>query len=121
MRHERIDGNFIDYKNQEIAYEYVGLEAFETEPFAYYHLRRAYPDKVIEDLYFDVDSGLLHGIWPTSSPRKDSPMFYYDYREVGGVLFPHIWMRVHDKTAPPHLFIVEEVKINEDFGKDFFK
>jgi len=121
MRHERIDGNFIDYKNQGITYGYVGLEAFETEPFAYYHLRRAFPDGVIEDLYFDIDTGLLHGIWPTSSPRKDSPMFYYDYRKVGGMLFPHIWMRVHDKTAPPHLFIVEEVKINEDFGKDFFK
>ena len=121
ISHTRIDGNFIDYKNRGIIYEYIGLEGFETEPFVYYHLRRTFPDGFVEDLYFDIDSGLLHGVWPTSSPRKDSPEIIYDYRQVGGVLFPHVWMRVHDKTAPPHLFIVEEMKINEDFGKNFFK
>jgi hypothetical protein len=121
MRHFRIDGNFIDYRKHGIKYEFIGLEGFETEPFVYYHLRRTFPDGFIEDLYFDIETGFLHGVWPTSSPRKDSPMFYYDYRKVGDVLFPHIWMRVHGKAAPPHLFIVEEIKINEDFGKDFFK
>ncbi len=121
LKHYRIDGNFIDYKRNGIHYEYVGLEGFTTEPFVYYHLLRTYSDGFSEDLYFDVNTGLLHAIWTTSSPIKDSPQVFYEYREIGGVLFPHIWMRVHDKTAPPHLFIVEEVKINEDFGKDFFK
>ncbi|MDH4271585.1 MAG: hypothetical protein OEW18_06370 [Candidatus Aminicenantes bacterium] len=121
LRHARIDGNFIDYQKQGIRYEYLGLEGFETEPFVYYHLRRTFPDGFIEELYFDIETGLLHGVWTTSSPNKDSPMFYYDYRNVGGVRFPHLWMRVHSKTAPPHVFIVEEIRINEDFGKDFFK
>jgi hypothetical protein len=121
LRHHRIDGNFIDYQERGIQYEYIGLEAFETEPFVYYHLRRTFPDGFVEELYFDIDSGLLHGVWTTSSPRRDSPEFIYDYRKVGGVLFPHIWMRVHDKTAPPHLFVVEEIKINAAFGKNFFK
>ncbi len=121
LKHYRIDGNFIDYKSHGIQYEYVGLEGFATEPFVYYHLRRTFPDGFNEGLYFDVNTGLLHAIWTTTSPIKDSPQVFYDYREVGGVLFPHAWMRVHDQAAPPHLFIVEEIKINEDFGKDFFK
>lgn len=121
LAHERIDGNFLHYAERGIKYEYIGLEGFESEPHVYYHLRRTFPDGVIEDLYFDTATGLLHGIWPSSSPRKDSPMFFYEYRKTGGVLFPYIWMRVHGKTAPPHLFIVEEIKINEEFGEGFFK
>ena len=120
LRHYRIDGNFIDYQRRGIKYEYCGLEGFATEPFVYYHLIRSFADGFSEDLYFDVDSGLLHAIWTTSSPIKDAPQVFYDYRKVGGVLFPHAWMRVHDQAAPPHLFIVEEIRINEDFGKDFF-
>ena len=117
LRHYRIDGNFIDYQRRGIKYEYRGLEGFATEPFVYYHLIRSFADGFSEDLYFDVDSGLLHAIWTTSSPIKDAPQVFYDYRKVGGVLFPHAWMRVHDQAAPPHLFIVEEIKINEDFGR----
>jgi len=121
LKHFRIDGNFIDYQRRGIKYEYHGLEGFATEPFVYYHLIRSFADGFSEDLYFDVETGLLHAIWTTSSPIfKDSPKVFYDYRKVGGVLFPHAWMRVHDQAAPPHLFIVEEIKINEDFGKDFF-
>ena len=118
--HDRIDGNFIDYKNQGIAYEYIGLEGFETEPYVYYHLRRTFPDGFIEDLYFDVETGLLHGTWPTSSPYKDNPSFSWDYRDIGGILFPHLNARVMYKACPPHVMLIEEAKINEDFGENFF-
>ena len=59
--------------------------------------RRTFPDGYVEDLGFDVDSGLLHGIWPTNSPRKDSPMFYYDYRPG------KVWERIaiHPARVPP--------------------
>ena len=118
--HNRIDGNFIDYKNQGIGYKYIGLEGFETEPYVYYHLRRTFPDGFIEDLYFDVETGLLHGTWPTSSPVNDNPFFSYDYRDIGGILFPHLNARVFYKASPPHVMVIEEAKINEDFGEDFF-
>ena len=121
ISHNRIDGNFIDYKERGIEYEYIGLEGFNTEPNVYYHLHRTFADGFEEELYFEVNSGLLHAIWQTSSPRKNSPNIFYDYREVNGVLFPHIWMRVHDETAPPHLYIVDEIKINEDFSENFFE
>jgi hypothetical protein len=120
MLHMRIDNNFIDYKKRGISYEYIRLEGFVTEPHVYYHLRRTCPDGFVEDLYFDVETGLLHGVWPTNSPRGNNPRFYYDYRDVGGILYPHLDMRVFDTANPPHLFIIEEVRINEDFGSDFF-
>lgn len=120
MKHHRIDGNFIDYKARGIEYEYIGLEGFETERSTYYHLRRKFPDGFVEDLYFDVDTGLLHGIWPTSSPRKDDPSFHYDYREVGGILTPHMWVRTFANASPPHILIIDEVRVNEEFSKGFF-
>jgi hypothetical protein len=118
--HNRIDGNFIDYKNQGIKYEYVGLEGFESELYVYYHLRRTFPDGWVEDLYFDVETGLLHGVWKTVAPWENDPIFYYDYREVGGIRIPHIWVSVFENSHPPHVLVMEEVKINEDFGEEFF-
>jgi hypothetical protein len=118
--HNRIDGNFIDYKKQGIAYKYIGLKGFETEPYVYYHLRRTFPDGFIEDLYFDVETGLLHATWPTSSPQKENPSFSWDYRDIGGILFPHVNARVFYKATPPHVMLIEDAKVNEDFGEDFF-
>jgi hypothetical protein len=100
--------------------EYIGLEEFRTEPNIYYHLRRTFPDGFIEELYFDVETGLLLGIWPASSPRKNIPTFYYDYRNIGGILMPYMWVTVFDMASPPHILVIEEVRINEDFGEGFF-
>jgi hypothetical protein len=118
--HSRIDGNFIDYKKRGIQYEYIGLAGFETDRKIYYHLRRTFPDGFIEELYFEVETGLLRGLWRTSSPRKDDPIFYYDYRKVGGIRIPHMWVGVFDKASPPHVLVIDEIIINEDFGEDFF-
>jgi hypothetical protein len=118
--HQRIDGNFIDYNDHGIAYEYIGLGGFETERHVYYHLRRTFPDGFTEDLYFDVESGLLHGTWPTSSHMSENPFFSYDYKDIGGILFPHLNARVFEGASPPHMMVVEEARINEDFGEDFF-
>lgn len=120
LSHQRIDGNFIDYKCRGIAYEYLGLNGFKSEPFVYYHLRRTFLDGFIEELYFNVETGLLHCLWKTSSPRKNDPEFYYDYRKIGGILIPHMWVTVFDNVSSPHVLVIEEVKINKDFGEDFF-
>jgi len=120
LSHQRIDDNFIDYKRRGIEYEYVGLEGFESEPYVYYHLRRTFSDGFIEDLYFGVETGLLHCRWKTSSPRKNDPEFYYDYRKIGNILIPHMWVTVFDNVSSPHVLVIEEVKINKNFGKDFF-
>jgi hypothetical protein len=121
LNHQRIDGNFIDYETRGIKYEYKGLAGFESESYVYYHLRRKFPDGFIEDLYFSVETGLLHCLWKTSSPRKNDPEFYYDYKKVGRILLPHVWVTVFNNVGSPHVLVIEEVKINKDFDEKFFK
>jgi len=119
LSHHRLDGNFIDYKNRGVKVEYIGLEDFGTGPNMYYHLRRTFPDGFMEELYFDVETGLLIGIRPTSSPQKILHL-YYDYKNIGGILLAHMWVTVSEKASPPHILVIEEVRINEDFGEKFF-
>ncbi len=119
LSHHRIDGNFIDYKKRGIKVEYVGLEDFGTGPGLYYHLRRTFPDGFMEELYFDAETGLLFGDCPASSPQKIFH-FYYDYRKIGSIFMAHMWVTVADRASPPHVLVIEEVRVNEDFGQAFF-
>jgi hypothetical protein len=50
-----------------------------------------------------------------------STSFFYDYRDIGGIRIPFMWVRTFDNVGPPHVMVVEEATINEDFGDDFFK
>jgi len=118
--HQRIDGNFIDYKNRGIKYDYLGLEGFESEHAVYYLLRRTFPDGFIEKLYFDVETGFLNSIWKMSEPWVNRPTYYYDYRKVGNIRLPHVWISVLENANPPHVLLIEEVRINKDFGENFF-
>ena len=118
--HIRIDGNFIEYTKRGIVYEYIGLEGFDSEPFVYYHLRRTFPDGLVEELYFDIDSGFLHGVWRTVAPGEYNRTYYYDYRRVGSIRIPHIWVAVMERGNPPHVLVVDEAAIDEDFGEGFF-
>jgi len=120
LSHSRIDGNFLDYAERGIAHEYLGLEGFASDLRVYYRLRRTFPDGFVEDLYFDVETGLLHGVRPLNTPRQNDPMFYYDYRDVGGILVPHMWARTFAGADPPHVLVMEEVRIDVDFDDGFF-
>jgi len=47
---------------------------------------------------------------------------FYEYREVGGVPFPYVRIgRIFNRLTPPHIFIVDEVKVNEPLADSFFK
>jgi hypothetical protein len=116
---DRIDGNFLDYTPRGIRYEFLGLEAFETEPTVLYHLKRTFADGYFEELYFDVDSGLLRMI--KYQGYDDSCRYFLEYRDIGGILFPHLNMRVFDRLTPPHVFVVDEVKVNESYPDSFFE
>jgi hypothetical protein len=118
FRSERIDGNFINYSERKIIYEYIGLSGSDTEPTVFYHLRRTFPDGYYEDLFFDVDSGLLRMIGYPDYP--DSFRMFYQYRDIGGILFPMINMRVFNHLTSPHVFVIDEVKVNESYSDAFF-
>ncbi len=117
LKHARIDGNFLDYSERGITYEYLGLHAVYTEPTVFYHLRRDFGDGHVDELYFDVETGLLR---MTYVPATESFRAYYDFREAGGMLFPHMWMRLFGEQTPPHLFIIDEVRVNEEYDDSFF-
>ena len=54
--------------------------------------------------------------------RGPSLSAFYEYRDVGGLLFPHVRIvRIFNALAPPHIFIVDEVKVNEPLADSFFK
>ncbi len=116
--YDRIDGNFIDYAQRGIRYEFIGLEAFEFEPSVVYHLKRTFADGYCEELYFDSDSGLLRMI--KYQGYDDSCRYFLEYRDVGGILFSHLNMRVFDRLTPPHVFVIDEVKVNETYEDSFF-
>lgn len=121
LARERIDEGFLDYQERGIAYEYVGLHSFDTERSVFYHLRRTFPDGHVEELYFDVDEGLLRLI-DDHHPRHPSLTALYEYRDVGGVRFCHLRVqRAFAKLAPPHVFVVDEIKVNEPLPEDFFR
>jgi hypothetical protein len=118
---ERIDNGFLDYRERGITYEYIGVQSFDTEASVLYHLRRTLPDGHVEELYFDVDEGLLRLI-DDHHPRHPSLTALYEYREVGGVRFSHLRVqRAFAKLAPPHVFVVDEIKVNEPLPEDFFR
>lgn len=121
LARERIDEGFLDYRQRGITYEYVGLQSFDTERSVFYHLRRTFPDGHVEELYFDVDEGLLRLI-DDHHPQHPSLTALYEYRDVGGVRFCHLRVqRAFAKLAPPHLFVVDEIKVNEPLAEDFFR
>lgn len=118
FRSQRIDGNFLDYDKRSITYEYMGLMGLDTEPTVFYQLKRTFKDGYYEYLFFDVDSGLLRMIGFKDYP--DSYQMLYQYREIGGIRFPMISMRVFNRLTPPHVFIIDDVKFNESYKDSFF-
>jgi hypothetical protein len=72
----------------------------------------------IDDNLLDyVETGLLRMKYV---PATEAFRAYYDYREVGGIMFPHMWMRLFGERTPPHLFIVDEAAVNEECEESFF-
>jgi len=117
--HTRLDGDFLDYQQRGIVVEYLGLEGFATEPSVLYHLKRTFPDGYFEDLFFDVDTGLLRMVQENgdASYRR----VFYEYRDVGGTLFPHLQLTVFEGVTPPHVFVVDEVRVNVAVAEGFFR
>ncbi len=110
LTHMRADGYFLDDGATGIAYEFLGLEAFRTEPTVFYHLKRTFADGYFEDLYFDVDSGLLRMIRENGDETKRRAL--YEYREVAGVLFPHLRLTIFAGPEPPHVFVTDSITVN---------
>lgn len=117
LLHTTIDGDFLDPARPGIRYEYLGTEGTATGPWRFHHIKRAFADGYVEDLYFEVESGLLRIVVEDNGRAK---RVYYEYRAAGGILYPRLWATVFDNREPPHVFIVDEVQVNPPLDDAIF-
>ena len=117
IRMASIDNSFIDYAAAGVTYDLVGAEILNNAPV--YHLKRTYSDGYVEDLYFSVDAGYLT---EKLTPYNIGPTYFtfWDYRQVGDVLVPHVQFRNMGNMAPPHGLVLKEVRINEPLDDSLF-
>lgn len=113
IRMASIDNWLIDYSTKKVSYTFIGLEYFNGSPV--YHLRRIFWDGFQEDLFFSALTNLLTEIksdYVQGQPFMKSYKSLWNYREVGGIKIPHIFIRNVGSLEPPHGGVFEEVKIN---------
>lgn len=120
-RFASMDDYMIDYNKIGIDYELKGLEILENSPV--YHLTRTFADGFSQELYFSAESGLL--LETESDYTEDYPLmrsFFsaWDYRDAGGVLIPHTFIRNIGNMGPPHGLVVEKIDINPDLPDEMF-
>jgi hypothetical protein len=78
-----------------------------------------FADGVQWEFFFDTKTGLLHKMTRPSfkmlndqvSKGSDAHYYYYDYRAVGSVLYPHLWIQSTENHT--HLFVLEDIQIQE--------
>ena len=112
-----IDGPLVDSAEKGISLEYVGTERYDMTVLQ--HLKITFKDGVEWEYFIDSRTGLLRKMKQPSlfilnnkiSRGPDAWYYYFDYRSVGNVKFPHLWLQVTDDHT--HVFVVEDIVINK--------
>jgi hypothetical protein len=123
MREEAdFDGPLVDYKTKGNKVEYVGKEDVQGSPAYKLHVTTKQGSE--SNYYIDADTYL---VIKTESKRKiqgqevEGETVIGDYKEVGGMLFPHS-MEMHAKGAPGgQSIIVEKYELNPKIDAAQFK
>jgi len=121
IRMASLDNWLIDYPTKKVSYTFIGLEFLESSPV--YHLRRTFWDGYQEDLFFSAITNLLTEIrsdYIQGQPFMESYKSLWNYREVGGIKIPYIFIRNVGSMGPPHGGLFEEVKINVPLDDSLF-
>jgi hypothetical protein len=113
-----IDGPFIDSVKKGITLTFAGKTSYDMTDL--YQINVTFRDGEQWSFFFDATTGLLRKkIQPSYfvlngkiTRGADSHIYYYDYRTVGSVKYPHYWIQVGE--AHTHLFVVKEIRLNED-------
>jgi hypothetical protein len=112
-----IDGPLIYWEQKGMTLLYSGIVQYDMVDL--HQITVTFPDGVQWNYYFDAITGLLRRKTQPSfymendqiKKGDDAQYFYYDYRAVGGVLYPHLWIQSTDNHT--HLFVVQEIEIQE--------
>ncbi|UCG88125.1 MAG: hypothetical protein JSW71_06165, partial [Gemmatimonadota bacterium] len=116
-RQADIDGPLVDPADKGVTLSYSGVVRYDMADL--HQVTATFSDGVQWQYFFDASTGLLRRMTQPSfmmlndqiSRGPDAHYFYYDYRAVGGVLYPHLWIQSTDDHT--HLFVVEDMQIRE--------
>jgi len=112
-----IDGPLVDPAGKGVTLAYSGVVPYDMTEL--HQVTVTFPDGVEWELFFDSRTGFLRKTTRPSfvmlngqiSRGPDAHAYYYDYRPVGSVLYPHFWVQsTEDHT---HLFVVDEIQVRE--------
>jgi hypothetical protein len=113
-----MDNHLIDPGALGIEHDLTGVVAVDGEPG--FLVRRIWPHGSEDELFFSAASGLLTGMRRESPLTPESWAVYWDYRDVGGVLFPFVHIRTIGDTGPPHGLVLQEAQINVPLPDSLF-
>jgi hypothetical protein len=116
-----IDGPLIDWASKGISLDYLGTEFYDLSDL--HRVMLTFEDGVQWELYFDSSTGYLRKMkQPTylmlnDEIRRgpDATYYYFDYRSVDGIMFPHLWLQISEDHA--HAFTVLEMELNRSQGR----
>ncbi len=112
-----IDGPLVDPVEKGVTLTYSGVVRYDMTDL--HQVTVTFADGVQWEFFFDTSTGLLRRMTHPSfrmlndqiSRGPDAHIYYYDYRSVGPVLYPHLWIQsTEDHT---HLFVVEGIQLRE--------
>ena len=116
-RQADIDGPLVDPTEKGVTLAYSGIVSYDLVEL--HHVTATFSDGVQWEYYFDAHTGLLRRLTQPSfmmlndriTRGPDAHHFYYDYRAVGGVLYPHLWVQSTDDHT--HVFVVEDMELRK--------
>jgi len=112
-----IDGPLVDPSQKGVTLSYAGLVNYDMSEL--HQVTVTFADSVRWEFFFDARTGLLRKLIQPSffmlndqiSRGPDVHVYYYDYRAVGSILYPHYLIQISDDHT--HLFVVEDIRVNE--------
>lgn len=116
-KHADIDGPLVDPAEKGVTLTYSGVVSYDMTDL--HQVTVTFADSVEWEYFFDARTGLLRRMTQPSfmmlgdqiSRGPDAHYYYYDYRSVGPVLYPHFWIQsTEDHT---HLFVVDDIQLQE--------
>ncbi|MBN2432414.1 MAG: hypothetical protein JXQ27_13140 [Acidobacteria bacterium] len=117
----RLDNWMLDYAENGIALDFLGVTSLDGPPL--YRVRRTYPDGFEEDLLFSASTSMLAEIYSDYTavlPFMKSYFSLWDYRTVGGIKLPHVFIRNVGPLGPPHGGVLVDVKVNVPLADSLF-
>ena len=92
--------DLLDPETKNVSYDFLGTVALEGG--AFYKLRKTISTGKEVFIYFDISTGLLTMEEEFGDAGRRANLFF-DHREVGGVLLPHMRVRISDVIDTAHV------------------